>query len=83
MGLYIFPQHSANTDGLIVATFCPAGIHMLPIIMQLTPESILFKSSIPQDQRMCSLVVLNEVVSQMEGAFFYLLYLMILFVNFK
>lgn len=54
------------------------------IIMQVSVGAILFQFASLQGPRICSLIILNEVVSQLESAFFkILLCLMILFVNFK
>lgn len=58
--------------------------HAQPIIMQVSAGAILFQFASLQGPRICSLIILNEVVSQLESAFFkILLWLMILFVNFK
>lgn len=54
------------------------------IIMQVSAGAILFQFASLQGPRICSLIILNEVVSQLESAFSkILLHLMILFVNFK
>lgn len=54
------------------------------IIMQVSAGAILFQFASLQGPRICSLIILNEVVSQLESAFLkILLCLMILFVNFK
>lgn len=54
------------------------------IIMQVSAGAILFQFASLQGPRICSLIILNEVASQLESAFFkILLCLMILFVNFK
>lgn len=54
------------------------------IIMQVSAGAILLQFAFLRGPRICSLIILNEVVSQLESAFLKVLFcLMILFVNFK
>lgn len=54
------------------------------IIMQVSAGAILLQFAFLWGPRICSLIILNEVVSQLESAFLKVLFcLMILFVNFK